>query len=295
MDILDAQFHLTPGQTDATLGSMDALGIDSVLIEEYWYDPVEFEQGILGPGYPLENGAWRSIFPGAEMASILNPDRFSFYVRIDRRDPRLDSVMRILGDSPFARGYRVLATWTPEEAEEFAGGAYDELFAIAQDVGMPVCLFIPGRVHHLPRYLERYPDLTFVVDHCGLPDAMGDTGDDPVAYFDEVLKLADHPNVAIKWSHVQRHFGTPDYPYEPVRPFLRRAIEAFGADRLLWASDASIIPDHTWSDLLNYLRDDPRALAGREGLDPRPHRPPRLRLGRACGEGLRRGASGPPA
>lgn len=257
MDVVDAQFHLGPGRIDATLGAMDALGIDSMLIEEFWFDPKDLAAGNLKPGYRLANGAWRAIYPNAELASILDPDRFSFCVRIDRRDHRLDSVMRTLGESPFARGFRVLATWNPEEAEGFAAGAYDELFEIAQDIGMPVCLFIPGEVHRLPRYLARFPGLTFVVDHCGLPNATRPADDAPAAYFDRVLDLAEHPNVVVKWSHTQRHFNAPDYPYEPVRPFLRRAIEAFGADRLLWASDASIIPDHSWSNLLNYLRDDP--------------------------------------
>jgi predicted TIM-barrel fold metal-dependent hydrolase len=127
---------------------------------------------------------------------------------------------------------------------------------------MPICLVIPGWVHHLPRYLEKFPDLTFVVDHCGIPrEDMMDTvdlgGRSRLEYFDEVLRLAEHPNVAVKWGHAQRLFDAPDYPYDPIRPYLRRAIDAFGADRLLWASDASVIWDHTWSETLHYLRDDP--------------------------------------
>lgn len=267
MDVLDAQFHLTPGKTEAMFGGMDAIGITSVLIEEYWWDPADHANGVLNPGYRLDNGAWRAIFPTAEQASILHPDRVSFYVRLDRRDPRLEHVMRILGDSPFARGYRALATWTLDEARAFAGGTYDEMFAIAEDVGMPICLVIPGWVHHLPRYLERHPNLTFVVDHCGIPRddlvAASDLGGrSPLEYFDEVLRLAEYPNVTLKWAHTQRLFDAPDYPYDPVRPFLRRAIEAFGADRLLWASDASVIWDHPWSNLLTYLREDPELSQG---------------------------------
>jgi len=261
MDIFDAQFHMTAGSIESTLAAMDAIGIASVLIDEFWFDPVEFAEGRLNPGYPLANGAWRSMWPTAELASILHPDRFSSFVRVERRDPDLDAVMRLLGTSPFTRAFRVLATRTPEESEAFAGGGYDELFAIASGVGMPVCLYIPGAVHHLPRYLERYPDLTFVVDHCGMgpPERQG-RDDGPVPheqYFDVVLELAQHPNVALKWSHAQRLFDAPDRPYEPVRPFLRRAIDAFGADRLLWASDVSMMPGHTWSDLAHYIRDDP--------------------------------------
>jgi predicted TIM-barrel fold metal-dependent hydrolase len=53
-------------------------------------------------------------------------------------------------------------------------------------------------------------------------------------------------------------FGATEFPYEPLRPILRRAIQAFGAERLLWASDRTVTrPAMQWSDLVHYLRDDP--------------------------------------
>jgi predicted TIM-barrel fold metal-dependent hydrolase len=262
MDVLDTQYHLTPGKMESTLASMDALGIDSVLIEEYWFDPKDYAEGVLNPGYRLANGAWRAMHPTAELASVLHPNRFSYFVRIDRTDPQLECVMRMEASSPHCRGYRALASWTPEETGVFAGGGYDEMFALAEDIGMPMCLFIPGQVHHLPRYAEKFPDLTFVVDHCGLlrSDDIGtiDLGTyDRLGYFDVVLNVAEHPNVMLKWGAAPRIFDQSVYPYDPIRPYLRRAIEAFGADRLLWASDASVMFGWTWSDILNCVRDDP--------------------------------------
>jgi predicted TIM-barrel fold metal-dependent hydrolase len=136
------------------------------------------------------------------------------------------------------------------------------MFAIAEDVGMPIFLVIPGWVQHLDRYAAKYPRLNFIVDHCGVHGEyqieLADlAGHSRLGYFDVVLELAQHPNVHLKWAHTQRLFDAPDYPYDGVRPYLRRAIEAFGADRILWASDASIVPEHAWGDVLNYLRLDP--------------------------------------
>ncbi len=266
MDIVDAQLHVGRGRIEPTVEAMDALGIRSVLIDEFWgtwkpdSDPTHID-----PGYALPNGAWRTASPTAELASIGNPDRFSYLVRIDRGDPELASVMQVAGSSPHVRAFRIQPVWTLQEADAFARGAYEPLMELAQDVGLPLCVFIPGFVELLPPYLAKYPDLTLVVDHCGMgfpdippgrPEAEARRSRS-IEYLDEVLKLAEHPNVALKWSHAQDRFGIQEFPYEPLRPLLRRAIEAFGAERLLWASDKSVIRGHSWSDLLFYLRDDP--------------------------------------
>jgi L-fuconolactonase len=265
MDIVDAQLHLGCGMIAATLEAMDALGIDAVLIDEFWGTWLSDDRTHIAPGYRLPNGAWRAAYPTAEQASILHPDRFSYLVRIDRRDPQLESLMRILASSPHARAVRLQPVWTLEEAARFASGAYDQVFELVEEAGLPAFLFIPGYVELLPRYLAKFPNATFVVDHCGMgfrnipPDRPEDEARRAreASYFDEVVKLAEFPNLALKWSHAQDCFGVQEFPYEPLRPFLRRAIQAFGADRVLWASDKTVIRGHTWSDLLHYLRDDP--------------------------------------
>jgi predicted TIM-barrel fold metal-dependent hydrolase len=266
MDIVDAQIHMGPGTIDANLEAMNAIGIRSVLIDEYWYRS-ESAGGLRNqPGFELPNGAWRSIYPTAELASTLHPDRFSYFVRLDRNDPQIEMVMHVLASSPHARAFRFLAVATPVEAAAFCEGGFDRAFEIAQDAGLPVCLFIPGYVEYLPRYLKKFPRLQFVVDHWGLvmgqdmrhrPEAEARRAASP-DYLDEVVKLAAYPNVAIKISHAHMFFAAGDYPYEPIRRVLRRAITSFGADRLIWSSDKTVVrPAIGWSDLVHYIRDDP--------------------------------------
>jgi predicted TIM-barrel fold metal-dependent hydrolase len=265
LDILDSQLHIFPGLVDATLEAMNALGIRSVLLDDFWYDPRTHDPAKLAPGYMMASGVWRPSYAQAEYASLLHPDRFSYLVRLERRDPELESVMRVVGSSPHARAFRISPTWTLEELAVFSAGGYEPLLDIAQQIGLPICVIIPGYVELLPPYLEKYPKLTFVVDHCGMGQAQRPAGrpeaDDrrttSPPYFDEVLKLAHYPNVILKWGHEQRLFQAPDYPYEPARRALRRAVRAFGADRILWASDNSVIPDHTWSDMLHAIKGDP--------------------------------------
>lgn len=265
LDIVDAQLHLGRGMIDATLETMDALGITSVLLDEFWGSWPDTHPTHIQPGYLLPNGAWRAVWPTAEEASLLHPGRFSHVARIDPRDPQLESVMRCVGSSPHARGFRLQPVWTLEEADAFANGSFDPLLDIAQDIGKPVFLFIPGYVEALERYLRKFPRLTFVIDHCGMgfpnippgrPEAQAAHTLTP-AYFDDVCRIAEYPNVAMKWSHTQDRFGVTAYPYEPIRPLLRKAINAFGVNRLMWAGDKTVMFGHNWSDLLHGIKDDP--------------------------------------
>jgi predicted TIM-barrel fold metal-dependent hydrolase len=260
MDIVDAQVHLGFDEIRPTLAEMNALGISAILADELWGPVASVESGHFGPGYLLPNGAWRCISPASEIASMQYPDRFSYIVRVSRMDPELEGILGLLKSAPHARGIRILPVWTEEETAAFATGAYDKLFDLAQELELPVFVFIPGKVELLSPYLKRFPRLMFIVDHCGMPyeslepdpGAASNTG-----YFDEVLKLASHDNVALKWCHAQGRFAVPDYPYRPLWAHLRRAINAFGAQRLIWASDKSVAKDQTWANLLFCIRDNP--------------------------------------
>lgn len=261
MDIVDAQIHMGLEGAEPTLASMNALGISAVLIDEYWGRNAPGDMGNTLPGYLLANGAWRTASPVAEQASLLHPDRFSYLVRVDRQDPDLEGIVRLVASTPHRRALRILPVRTAAEAEAFRAGAYDALFALAQDLDIPVFVFIPGAVELLAPYAERYPRLALIIDHCGIPfggldasAARPPTGED---YFDEVLRLAAYGNVALKWSHAQSRFVAGDYPYTALRPLLRRAVDAFGPQRVMWASDHTVIPGHSWADILLFVRENP--------------------------------------
>ncbi len=265
IDIVDTQFHMGKNEIASTLGAMDALGIRSLLIDEFWGEFGTTHPTHIEPGYQLPNGAWRTAWPTAEQASILHPERFSYIVRIDPRDPDLESVMRTIGSSPHARAFRLQPVWTLDEMSAFAKGSYEQVLDIAQDIGLPVAFFIPGYVELLKPYLKKFSKLTFMIDHCGMgfpqipagrPQAEAQQTLVP-AYLAEVCKLAEYPNAVLKWSHAQNLLGAQVYPYEPLRPLLRQVLDAFGKERVMWASDNSVVPNHTWADMLYYLRDDP--------------------------------------
>lgn len=272
MDIVDSQVHIGPGGAAEMVAAMDALGIKSVLNDEWW-------MGTPGhPFYPVGEGAIRTTSPTAELAAWTYPGRFSYLVRVDPRDPDLKSVIRMVRDAAHARALRISPGMTRAEVADFAAGVYDEIFALASDCGLPIFLQIAGHVDQLERIVREYPDNRIIICHCGMPpgsrlwpifaqmEGLPDSQDywrkvaeEPVSEaFDKVLRSADWPQVALKWAHAPVMFDAAGYPNLAARPFLRKALDAFGAERVMWASDISANQTgESWAELIFAVTENP--------------------------------------
>jgi predicted TIM-barrel fold metal-dependent hydrolase len=252
-DIVDAQIHLNRLNIGPTLLAMDALGIRSAVIGEYWGNRPD---GASMPGYRLTNGAPRALALSAEIAGFEHPDRFSYFLRADYRDPELNYLAHGVSMSPSGRGLRIAVLGPPgADHAAFRDGDYSTVFAAGRTYGLPIFVLYPGAAREISDYAQAYPDVTIIVDHTGMPwpDESGGTDE---AAFDDVLALSGFPNVAVKWSHAPYFFNIRAYPFAELMPVLRRAIDAFGPQRLMWASDITMnATGHSWAELLFYLRE----------------------------------------
>jgi L-fuconolactonase len=247
LDIVDTQIHLNLTMDEKqALAVMDSLGIQAALIDEFWgHDPQTRHPA---PGYVLPNGIFRPTAPGAEFAAARHPDRFSYLLRIDHRDPGLPDRMRLVAETPAARAVRLEAR-SPEEVDDLRAGRCDPFFEHAERLGLPAFLLSPHNAGLTRRYAAAHPGLAIIVDHFGMPGNEAERA--------EVLGLAELPNVYLKWAHAGRVFETTTYPFDAAIPFLRKCIDAFGAQRIMWASDFTAINSgHRWADMLFYLRDN---------------------------------------
>ncbi|WP_322106999.1 amidohydrolase family protein [Paraburkholderia sp. J41] len=261
MDIVDAQIHaFYTLDLDQTIAAMNALGIQSAIIDELWeYDP----RGFVLPGTLLSGGVFRPSSPLAQAAALKYPDRFSVLQRVDRRDPDIEAVFASLRCMPGCRSIR-LVTRGAEELQAIADGGYDRMLQLAADQDLVVSLLGAGVSDILGSFLPRFPRLRFVLDHCGAPkDAQA---------WDNILAAArTHSNLWIKWSHAQHYFPSAAFPFAELLVPLRQALDAFGRERVIWASDFT----HnrrgaSWGELLFSIRcaddlpsDDKEWLLGR--------------------------------
>jgi L-fuconolactonase len=250
MDIVDAQVHANMLGTEVTVAIMDALGIQAVLFDEF---ETTADDGALHPGYRLADGAFRCVGPNAEAAALRHPDRFAFLMRVDPMDTGIRCWIETLTAAPGFKALRTLV-FTPAEGAVFEDGGHDRLLTAARAHGLPVFVTCPGRVAHLAQYAERFPDVQLVIDHCG---AAFDTPRGQ-ATIDDALAMARYPNVAYKWAHAASLLSTMSYPFPDLEPQLRRAVDAFGPQRVMWASDYTMARRHAnWGEALFSIRHCP--------------------------------------
>jgi len=179
-------------------------------------------------------------FDNADMiaARRAHPDRFAFVAAIPSEALGTNAVWRSVEQG--AAGLRLRSSARAASGEPLShwGAAADAGLSISC-VG-PAASMIDGSVAMLA---ETFPTLTIVLEHLGglaRPDA-GDIS----AVSGGVLALARWPNVQIKLPGLgQIAPRKPDLDGDelPLRldgvdELLRRVIDAFGADRIMWGSD----------------------------------------------------------
>jgi L-fuconolactonase len=164
-----------------------------------------------------------------------HPDRFAVVGRVDSTAPDLEERV---GGWPEAGmvGARLIIGSEVERAT-FRAGGYDRLFACCAQARLPLCVYPPAVMPELAPVAERHPELPLVIDHLGLaqPPLM-QADPDPFQRLPELLALARFANVSVKLTGFPT-LSAQSFPFADLQKRLRRLLDAFGPERLLWGSD----------------------------------------------------------
>lgn len=221
--------------TDALVRLMDAAGVERAILTSPWlYGP--------SPAYALESAA-------------AHPGRFVVVAPFAPPVEGLDDRIRSFADHPEAAGVRVLLASPSQPARPVPTRFVDALMSGAAEHGLPVFVSPMGRLDEVARIADAFPEVSVVLDHCGL------WLDAPVtarlALVDDVMALSSHPNVALKCSALPELSERP-YPFDDVVCLIRRLIGEFGADRLMWGSDINQhLGQLTYGQSVDYVRTSP--------------------------------------
>jgi L-fuconolactonase len=120
---------------------------------------------------------------------------------------------------------------------------------VAAELGFPVVVTVlPDQIPELRAMLERFPEVTVALDHCGFPDL---SGGPPYPKAADLFELATLANVSLKAScYLLEQAEAAGDP----RDLVDRLAAAFGADRLLWGSDYPQTHDRPYAALVDMGR-----------------------------------------
>jgi predicted TIM-barrel fold metal-dependent hydrolase len=203
------------------------------------------------------------------------PERFAGVVVFDHMADDLEDQIANYRNHPGCLAGRNLVAnaATAELRPEFNEGKFDRYWEYADRYDLPLFFSTHGWAAAMGPVAERHPNLTIIIDHIGVSQSpVSPPRPDPWDQLDGLLGLAKYPKVNVKLC------GTPllssqGYPYQDAWPHLHKVFDAFGPDRILWASDFTRMrwlpslasgggtryaPFKNWkyySDCLNYLRD----------------------------------------
>ena len=153
------------------------------------------------------------------------PEHMNFVDQIER-----------LSDHPHIKGVRRILHEAPDDLSQ--SDLFVENIRHLPDYDLSFDLCVRADQLAIGQMLaERAPDVTFILDHCGVPDITG-AGLDP--WRTGIKAMARLPNVHAKISGVVAYAGA-DWSVDSIRPYVEHVIESFGWDRVVWGSDHPVV------------------------------------------------------
>ncbi|MFJ3056795.1 amidohydrolase family protein [Herbaspirillum sp. NPDC087042] len=185
------------------------------------------------------------------LADVLKryPAHFKGVCRVNPEDPAAPDHLSMWVQEKGFNGVRI----SPFEDARFdwiRGPLMPPLWQRCQALKVPMTVLTDhSRLQDVMRLVEKFPDLTVVIDH------MADIRPDHPEQLAALLAFARYPKVFVKISHMWSISDQP-YPYRDSQDQVKRLLDAFGARRLMWGTDHPVsLPNLPYEKSVALFRD----------------------------------------
>lgn len=178
------------------------------------------------------------------------PGKFSGVAVIDQTALRPETEMRELKKQG-VRGFRIYPKNTPVD-KWLDGEGLQAMFKTGAEERLSMCCLIdPRALPALDRACRKFPETPVVIDHlCRI----GVTGEIHAADVKALCDMAQHKQVTVKVSAFYA-LGKKKPPYLDLAPLIKQVYDAFGPERLMWATDCPYqVVDHTYKQSIDLIR-----------------------------------------
>ncbi|MCA9194843.1 MAG: amidohydrolase [Planctomycetales bacterium] len=185
------------------------------------------------------------------------PGVFSAVALIDHKSPSVEQQARQL----VRRGARGFRLHSKGDAQDWPRSpSMRRLWQVAADDGFAICPLInPDDIVHIAMLCQSFPKTKVVVDHFARIGIGGSIEPDRL---DELCGLARFPQVYVKTSAFYA-LGKKQPPYHDLLPMVKKLLDAFGPERLMWASDCpyQVQGMHTYQASIDLILKDSEFLS----------------------------------
>jgi predicted TIM-barrel fold metal-dependent hydrolase len=200
------------------------------------------------PAQALDETRWLEAIAAADGL----PSGIVAFAPLD--DPGVEALLEAQAAQPRVRGIRQIVNWhvnplrtyTPDDVTQddqwWAGFGLLGKYGLSFDLQC-----YAGQMAGLAPLIGRHPEVPVIINHVGMPVTTDREG--LTRWRHGLRALAAMPHVAIKLSGLG--FIYRDWTIERVRPLLLEAIDLFGTERCLFASDSPT--DKLFAPLDRYL------------------------------------------
>ncbi len=193
-----------------------------------------------------------------------HPGVFSGVAIVDHHAGDVAATMRSLVQQG-VRGFRISAGKEKNLSDWLGSPGMATLWKTAAELKVSVCPLInPDTLPLLDKMCEWYPDTSVVIDHFA---RLGMAGPPKAEEVQNLLRLARHARTHVKASAFYA-LGAKKAPYLDMGPLIRQVRDAFGPQRVMWASDCPFQVEHGHNyhhsialirDRLDFLTDQDKA------------------------------------
>jgi predicted TIM-barrel fold metal-dependent hydrolase len=150
------------------------------------------------------------------------------------------------------RGFRIYPRNLPVD-QWLDGAGMQAMWKCGAEEGLAMCHLInPDALPAVDRMCGKYPETPVVIDHFARIGVDGEVRDEDV---EQLCRLAKHSNTYVKLSAFYA-LGLKAAPYLDLAPMIRRLIDAYGVERLMWATDCpyQVQEGHLYADSIELIR-----------------------------------------
>ena len=189
-------------------------------------------------------------------AATIHPGTFAIVGALDSTRPDIPARMKA-DRARHITGYRIKPNGNLRWLEQ---PGLHEMWRIGATEKIAMCPLIdPKYVATLEPMCKKFPDTPVVIDHSARIDTKHSKE------LDNLCNLAKNRNVYVKISAFYA-FGAKKPPYLEQLPRINRLLDAYGPERLMWASDCpyQLEPPHTYAASISLVRDRLKGLSNKD-------------------------------